>query len=210
MKRLLALGVAVGAAALSLQAPAASAATTTTCDGTLTGTYDAVLVPAGATCVLDGATVTGHVRVQSGGTLKATGSTLGSLHSEGARTVRLTDTDVSGNIKVSGTVRATVIGGQGCQVDPVVAGNVIVTNNLGNVAVCDLTVAHNLLVIGNDGRVGLYRNTVGDNIELADNSGLANRVRDNTVSVNLNCHDNSGKVLSSGNTAKMIMGQCTA
>lgn len=214
MKKTL-VGVLSGAACVaSLVGPtvaSASAATTTVCTGTLTGSYDRLVVPAGATCTLQGATVTGNVTVNGGGSLVTMNTTIGgNVMSRGAETVRLINTSVSGNIMVSRTTGVVRIGSKGCRVDPQAAGNLMLKWNLGNVAVCDMSIGHNLAVFGTAGRVGLYRNTVGNNTLVFRNTGLANRVRSNTIRGNLNCRGNTNKVISARNSAAHIMGQCTA
>jgi hypothetical protein len=204
--------LATGVIAVSLYAGSAGAAgkTTTQCDGTLSGTYDKVVVPNGATCVLDGATINGSLTVGSGSSLYSTSSTIsGNVTSRDAVTVRLLDTDLGHNVMISGTSGLVKLGNKGCQVDPSAALNVKVQGNQGNVAIRDMTIGRNLMVSGNAGRTGLFRNTVGNGVKVFNNTGLANRVRDNTIRGNLNCHGNV-KVLSSGNTAHRLLGQCTA
>jgi len=175
------------------------------------GGFDRIVVPDGATCNLDGATVTGSVTVGTGSSLYTMGATIGgNVMSRDAATVRLIDSDLGHNVMITGTTGAVRIGSKGCKVDPAAALNVEVKNNLGNVAICDMSIGRNLIVTGNAGRTGLFRNTVGNNTLLFRNTGLANRVRDNTITNNLNCRHNTDKVISSGNTAGQIMGQCKA
>ncbi len=214
MKRTI-VAVLSGAACVAAMAGPAMAstpnATTTTCTGTLTGSYDRVVVPDGATCTLHGATVTGNITVGIGSSLYTMNSTIGgNVMSRNAATVRLINTSIGHNVMVRGTTGIVRIGSKDCRVDPSAAGNLMLKFNLGNVAVCDMTVGHNLAVLGNAGRVGLYRNMVGNNTLVFRNTGLANRVRNNTVTGNLNCRGNVDKVISARNTAAAIMGQCTA
>lgn len=67
---------AVSVAALAAIPDAATAATT--CSGTLTGDIrGSVVVPSGASCVLDHANLSGKVKMKRGSTLSSTDSTLG-------------------------------------------------------------------------------------------------------------------------------------
>ncbi len=160
---------------------------------------------------MDGATVTGSVTVGAGSSLYTMGATIGgNVMSRDAATVRLIDSDLGHNVMITGTTGAVRIGSKGCKVDPAAALNLKVKKNLGNVAICDMSVGRNLMVKGNAGRTGIFRNVVGNNVMLYGNTGSANRVRDNSVTQNLHCKGNAHKVISSGNTAKKIMGQCKA
>jgi len=190
--------------------PDSAANVATECTGTLKGTFDRIVVPGGAMCRLVDATVIHNVVVAPDGALHAMSSTLGSFDARSAAMVRLTDTDVLGDVDVRGTVGVTAIGGTDCVVDPLIQGNLEVKAALGNVALCDLTVRNNIIVNGNAGRVGIFRNVVGNNIEVFNNTGLANRIRNNTIRQKLDCHDNTGTVISTGNTAAQFLGQCTA
>jgi cytoskeletal protein CcmA (bactofilin family) len=73
------------------------------CDGSIGAeTVENVEVPAGATCRLDGTTVTGNVRVRRDATLDARGVTVdGDVQGENARAVNVTmSSSVDGNIQV--------------------------------------------------------------------------------------------------------------
>src|SRR4051794_17785354 len=188
-------------AGLMFTSPASAVGQATECTGTLTGTFDRILVPAGATCRLVDATVVHNVVVGADASIHTKTSTLGSFDSRSSAMVRLTDTDVLGDVDVRGTTGVTVIGSAGCQVDPLINGNLEVKATLGNVALCDLNVRNNIIVDGNAGRVGIFGNVVGNNIEVFGNTGPANRVRGNTIREKLDCHGNTGRVISDGNTA---------
>jgi len=204
--------IAVAAlAAGGIFASPASAATTTECTGTLSGTYDRIVVPAGETCTLDGATVNSNVTVKSGGSLYTSNATIGgNVMSRDAATVRLIDTNIDHNVMISGTTGTVKIGSAGCKVDPSAAGNLMLKGNLGSIAICDMTIGHNVALIGNEGRIGAFRNIVGNNGLFFDNTGPATRVRDNQLDQNLNCRNNTQRVIASGNTAHKLLGQCTA
>lgn len=168
-----------------------------------------IVVPAGATCRLHRATVTSNVTVGAGSSLYTSAATIGgNLMSRGDARVRLIGTNISHNVMITGTTGSTKIGSKGCKVDPIAAGNLMFKFNSGTIAICDVSVGHNLTLMANSGRIGAFRNAVGNNGLLFRNTGLANRLRDNTVTVNINCRGNTGRVITSGNTATQLMGQC--
>src|SRR3954463_13758724 len=115
MKKLIYAAVAAACCTAVVALPEAASSQTTECTGTLNGTYDRILVPAGATCTLAGATVSKNLTVEQGAWLFAHQSSIGgNLMSRDAKTVRVIDTNVDRNLMVSGTVNITKIGGKGC------------------------------------------------------------------------------------------------
>lgn len=90
MKRLIVAIAAVGLAAIGL-ATAPAAVASGTCTGTITGTTGPLIVPPGATCELDGATVNGSVTVQTDATLEVYGSThiTGAVTANSAREIHI-------------------------------------------------------------------------------------------------------------------------
>lgn len=178
-------GAASGVLALATASPA-SAVTATECSGTLTGTYAAVVVPDGATCTLDGATVKGNVTLGVGATLMADGATV-RLNVKGvdAKTVQLIDTAVWGQIHLRRTTGPIIIGTAGCKVDPIADGNINLQNNFGPIAICMMTVKNNIILHNNHKTIGVFGNTVGNNIQVVGNNNKAIRLRVNTVGGNL-------------------------
>ncbi|MDQ4008835.1 MAG: hypothetical protein M3211_12135, partial [Actinomycetota bacterium] len=86
------------------------------CDGSIgRRVVERVVVPAGATCRLNGTTVRHNVVVGHGETLIARNATiLGSVQATvGPRSVRLLDTDVVGNIHVREATGRVIIGNAG-------------------------------------------------------------------------------------------------
>jgi len=204
--------VAVSAVAVAgLYAVPASAAMATECTTTLSGTYDKIVVPDGATCTLDGATVVKGVRAGAGSSLYTMNATIGgNVMTRDAYTVQIIDTNVGHNIKVSGTTDLTKIGDAACTVDPSAARNLMVKGNSGPTAICSMTVGNNIAVFNNTGTVGVFRNTTDNNLLVFGNSGKGTRLRDNTVGINLNCEDNtSPKFVNVRNTVGgQMLGQC--
>lgn len=81
----------------------------TTCSGTLIGTYDNVIVDGGA-CTLDGAIVRGSVLVRNGGTLTAIGSTVvaGDVRADSGGNILLDQVTVLGDVTLTGSGDVTV------------------------------------------------------------------------------------------------------
>ena len=178
--------------AAALFPAAVSAATLTVCTGTLTGgTYENVKVPAGALCTLDDAHVTGSITVREGGTLVTDDSLVDmNVIARDAASVELIDTVVLGEINLQRTSGRIVIGSEGCAVDPVADGNIVLLDNEGTVAVCYMTL-RNLIVQGNSRSVGLFNNDVSNDLVVTQNSGPAIRLRDNTVGHNVRITQNT-------------------
>ena len=192
------------------------------CSGTYTGgTYDAVTVPDGATCILEGVEAK-SIRVGAGATLWTDETSVKlNVFSRRASSVRLIDTTVGGEVNIHRTNGDIVIGPDGCRVDPVVDGNINLQNNTGTIAVCFMTV-RNLIVQNNHGRIGLFDNVTSNNLIIGQNTGAAIRaarndvgrnilvknndvskiilIKDNTVEGNLNCVSNSPVPTHTGNT----------
>jgi hypothetical protein len=208
MKRLV-IAVVTVLGCVGLLASPAAAKTTTECNGTLSGTYDRILVPDGATCTLDGATVTGNVTAGAGSSLFTSNATIGgNVMTRDSLTVQIIRTDVGHNIMVTGTTGLTKIGGEMCKIDPSTALNLMVKGNSGNTAICSESIGRNFVANGNSGSVSLFRSTVGNNALVFDNTGNGTRLKFNAVSINLNCHGNTGKLVLKENTAKQFLDQC--
>lgn len=68
------LGLALIMTLAGLVGASPASAATKYCNGTLTGTYDRVIVGSGSTCTLSGATVRHNVVVQAGGGVSTPGT----------------------------------------------------------------------------------------------------------------------------------------
>lgn len=159
-------------------------ATATECTSTLEGgTFDEIVVPDGATCKLFGVVVEGDVTVGEDAKLVTRGQTQigGDVASDGARSVLLIDTDVLGDIDLTGTTGAIVIGSAGCAVDPIAGGSIRLIGNFGTIAVCEMTVGGSLIARNNRSSLGLFDNDVTDNLIVKNHRGYAIWVKGNTV-----------------------------
>jgi hypothetical protein len=145
------------------------------------GNYDAVDVPAGATCTINNGTVnvtTGGVTVNSGATFFVAGAPVsslviasGSLNSTNANTIEVSSAHVHGNVHLNGTT-----GGDAIFTDSFVGGTLAVKNSS---------------VVG----IVLDRNTVGgsliDETNQCFNEGGCNSIVSNTIGANLVCTGNT-------------------
>ncbi len=192
----LVFALALVAGAIGLAPGAAMAATTTECTGTLTGVQDGnIRVPDGATCTLEGVSVTGSIRVGAGATLLTDDSTVDmNVIARDAASVQIIDTVVLGEINLQRTSGAIVIGAEGCAVDPVADGNIVLINNEGTIAVCFMTL-RNLVVQGNTKRIGLFDNTISNDLVVTQNSGAAIRIARNDVGNNIRIQQNTSSKL---------------
>ena len=188
----LAFVLALGAAAIGLAPGAVTAATATPCSGTLSGgVYESLNVPAGATCTLEGVSVAGSMRVGGGATLVANDSTIAmNVIGNRAASVQMMDTVVLGEINLQRTTGAIVIGADGCAVDPIADGNIVLLNNSGPILVCLMSL-RNLLVQGNTNAVLLFDNVISNNLVVTQNSGPAVRIRGNAVGGSILVQQNS-------------------
>ena len=183
-------------------AGSAAAVETIICDNTattaLTGTLEGtVVVPEGASCFIEDATVTGAFRA---------------IHSPGV--VSLIDTHVlsQGGIFVKGATRRVTIGSDGCRVDPYAGRNLKVFDSR-NVAICEMGIRNNLMVKRSTGRVMVRDNYACNNLMVTDNVVLGLRVLDNRYTRNLmverNTVENSTVVRDNVDTGESV-NECRA
>lgn len=193
----------------------------TTCDGSLSGTFGNIVVPAGGGCLLTDSIVNGNIAVQAGailmidftmvnGNISATDPQVvrlqhrvdvhGNVSITGASgfldiaPVAICGVHIDGNLKIADSAIAILVGGVAC--GPLDGSNVV----SGNVTIEDNDVANAFYV---------QNNTIGKNMTIDGNTGAATKnVSDNAVTGNLNCSDNDAPLVVSGNTAKKLNGQC--
>jgi hypothetical protein len=207
-------------------------ASSSSCDGTYTGTFSGDLkVSSGQTCIFTGGGVTGHV-TQTGGNLTLTNATVGGnvlLHGgtfsigpfttiggnleilnipESTSTNEVCTTHVKGNMRLQDIGTSIQIGSTA----PTCGGNAIGGNlraqdNTGSTGIYGNSVAGNLHLQNNQSATQIYSNNVGKNLLLQGNSG-STQVFSNIVVDNLHCENNSS-ISGGGNTAKKKKkGQC--
>jgi hypothetical protein len=156
----------------------------TRCRGPLGAvTVGDLVVPAGATCTLDGTTVRGNIDVRSGATLDATGvSVRGNIQSDGHAAV-----GVDGASRIAGSIQLQRGG----------AFNIL-----------DTAVGGDIQVAENRGASSLDANTVGDDVHvIRHRDGVS--ITDNQIDGNLQCRDNVPAPTGGGNVVQgNVDGQC--
>jgi hypothetical protein len=142
-----------------------------------------VIVPSGASCTLEGVTITGNLKVEPRGILTArTVNIGGSIQADEHRRVTITtNSQVTGDVQIK----------QG-----------------GNARVVGTRVGGTLEVESNTGTHFLSRNTVSGDMKVNANTGTSTTVQFNRINGNLQCQDNIPAPVGTGNTASLKEGQC--
>lgn len=223
-KKLLGCALAmVVAAAL----PSSAAAGDTRCRGALTGTFDNVVVPKNADCILTGSTVAGNVTVRRGASLLSQANRIaGNLEGDEPRFVGSQFDRIGGNFDVTGA-RGPGFFFQGLSVNVFVCGSTLEKGNIavektrgGTVAVgtttpfCagndvggDIIVQENLIPPFELLFVDL--NNVGGDLQVFKNRGMGFKsVVGNEVRENVQCKENDDPFLGGPNFAQKAEDQC--
>jgi hypothetical protein len=159
------LGAATAVIALVVGGAGTALAEETRCRGTIGGrTVDNLKVPAGATCILEGTTVKGTIKVARGATLRAY------------------DVRVVGNVQAENSRRVVVRRGSriGGSVQVVQGGSALIRGNRINA---------DILFDDQGRRVAAIRNHVGGNVQAFQNTGGVEIAR-NVIDGNLQCKEN--------------------
>ncbi len=190
-----------------IASPAAGAAPATVCtDALAPGTYNSVVVPAGATCLSDGPiTIRGGLEIGAGATFvlgseqsTATGTINGGVHATNPASVQIHFATINGGIDIQG--------GSGP-----FGGPFDITWN----AIEDNTIHGGATVDGYNGFwFGFIRNTVSGTVSLTNNvlqDPDGNEYVTNTIHGSLNCSGNSpaAQVGDSEGSPNVVTGQQT-
>jgi len=156
------------------------------CTGAMSGPITSNLdVPKGASCNLEAASVNGNLSVGKGGSLTMTNSV------------------VRGNSDCAGCSGANVA-------NSTVLGNLGVTNASAGSTILSSFVTGNLGIANSGpGTFTIGSNIVNGNVGLSNNKG-SSTVTFNTIGGILTCSNNAPAPSSSGNTARLKVGQCTS
>ena len=164
--------LAVGGALLLPAVPAS--AEERVCRGTIgAASVDNLLVPQDATCILNGTSVEGTVKVKRGATLNASGiHVIGNVQAENARKVVLRDRS-----RIGGSVQ-------------IVQGDVarIIRARIGG----------DILFDDQDGALAANRNRIGGNLQAFQNTGGV-AINNNRIDGNLQCKENTPGPTGGGN-----------
>lgn len=223
--------VTAASSALLSVAPHPASAEQVECTGSVTaGSYRHLVVPEGATCVLQRSVVTGNVRVLPGGTFVAEASAIGGA---------IVGHDVNRIMVGRSTIGRNIVvhGGQPVSPPPVavsvcgtsIAGNVIVQQVTGGIGLRTYIPGFDSPV-GIGARCGSVRNEIGGNLIVSNNVSFRALVQNNVVHGNMLvvqnagpgpktftgnqvagtivCIDNDEPFTASGNQAASTSGQC--
>jgi cytoskeletal protein CcmA (bactofilin family) len=183
------------------------------CTRTLSGSFDDVTVPVGASCALEHATIHGNIKVLEDAQLYVSGSRVhGNIQGDRARVVQVAGGQVDGDIQIFGGVSpsaagavidGTVVTSGNIQVQRMQTGRILIRDafvHTGNIQVTENVVGERLEIV---------HNVVGANLQVFANSGTGEKtVAGNDVSQILQCAENSPPFTGSPNTAGATEGQC--
>jgi hypothetical protein len=150
--------------------PAAALAEETTCTGTITGSHDNVVVPQGATCTINDASLNGSVYVQRGGGVTISGRTYinGNVQSEdGGAYVRTTGSSVTigGNVQIKYNFQSSSF-----QSGTTIQGSLQYVENTGFLSVSGVFIGSDLQLFSNTGGASLVRNVIRQNMQCKENN----------------------------------------
>lgn len=182
------------------------------CTRDVTGRFENLIVPAGATCLVVDALVRGNVQVGRGASVVVRNSEVrGNVEGVGSRSLDVNGGRVIGNIKVTegshpaGSV-ARIDGGV------VVGGDIQIAESFGAwIRVFDAQVDGNIQVVENrtESELDLDGNRVRGNIQVFKNQGQgAQLVRHNWSDQSIQCKENRGSFVGSPNRAGDFEDQC--
>ena len=235
MRRVLALFALLTTAFVVLVVAPGAAAGDTPCIGMLSGTYDNVVVPPGATCSLIGATVNGNVKALENSKLVINGSTVhGDVDGDAADSVQLVSSSVGGNVTITGggpAAGALPAGGLFCTTagnlceaavgDTRVGGNVHILKMVGSIRVGSIIIPSfgvpfpfgNVQVEDNDVPSGddlvIAFNTIPHNLQVYKNTGLSSKTVFNNTAGTIQCFENALPFAGTGNNGTKEEGQCS-
>lgn len=200
----------------------ARAADSVTCSSTISGgTLPNVVVPAGQTCTITGATINGNVLGEiDSKTFIITSTINGNVEGQDAEMIQLINVIVNGNVGI--------VGGEVDDVTPFtfdyaicgtqVTGNVSITGSGGDAFVytspnCGSRTTQidgNLRIEGNTARVRMIGIIVGNNATILNNTSATEKTLINSsIGKNLTCSGNADPLTVDSNTAgKKLIGQC--
>jgi hypothetical protein len=234
MKVKLLVLAALAAAVATLAATPVAQAGDTTCIGTLVGTHDNVVVPSGATCVLNGTQVRGNVKALPNSRLQVNSANIrGDLDGDQADYVQIVSSTIGGNVSLIGGGPATGVlppGGFFCTVvgnlceasvlGTTVMGNVHIEKVTGSVRVGsvlipafgfpvpngNVQVYDNNITAGDDLVVAF--NTVRQNIQVYKNRGPGSKTVTQNTADTIQCFENMLPFVGGPNGTAKKQGQC--
>lgn len=184
------------------------------CRGTVTGSFENVYVPEGATCTITGAVVKGNILAKDRARLYVHETTTGgNIDGVEAAIVHVRGGSLEGSIQAqdgrsTGTVGVRVYGGTVLS-----QGNITIKKmNTGSISITDAILRKGNIQVQENTvgtRLEILRNTVAQNLEVFVNTGAgAKVVTGNRVGQKLTCKDNRAPFTGAPNTAGDYEGQC--
>lgn len=185
------------------------------CSEVLTGTFDDITIPAGATCTVRDAVVQGNIKALENSRLYVFDTRVdGNIQGDEAAIVQVNGGTVSGDIQIQdgrsgGELGASVVGttvtGGNIQIEKMRTGRVVVRDARvlkGDIQVTENTTSGALQVLDNRVSEG--------NLQVFKNVGAGARtVRGNIVSQDLQCGENAALFTGGPNSAGDVEGQCS-
>ena len=184
------------------------------CTGTLTGTFDNVTVPVGATCTLVNSTVEGNVKALEDARLFMSDNHVrGNVEGDKARIVQVSGGTVDGNIQIkdgsspselgAAVTGGTVVTGGDIQIEKMSTGRVLVED--ARVLKGNIQITENVAGTA----IEILRNDVAQNLQVFKNRGGGSKsVTGNAVGQDLQCKENLAPFAGGPNTAGETEGQC--
>jgi hypothetical protein len=187
----------------------AASAASVNCTGSLTGTFDSVIVPANTECDVGAATINGSINVQAGASLVMYGpaTVKGNINAYGSYVVEIYNQPPPESPTLVTNKNATVAGKSEVVASNNVLGNVNISNYTLGVLICGAYVGGNVLITGSQGPEvffgGSYEsgsvcdqygggNVVAGAVSIQNSNTYAFNVSDNVVGHGMNVSGNFG------------------
>jgi hypothetical protein len=182
------------------------------CRRSVTGRFDNVIVPSGATCSITDGLVRGNVVVERGATmtLRRT-SVVGNVQGSTSRAVSIDGGRIGGDVQVTNAVHRT---GTGVSIrgGTIISGDLqIEKSDVSEIRVVDAVVSGNVQLVENHTGTSLSveMNRVRGDVQVFKNVGRASQVvRGNWSDQQIQCRENTGSFVGSPNRAADFEGQC--
>jgi hypothetical protein len=184
------------------------------CRGTVTGTFQDVIVPAGATCTIQGSTVNGNVLARERSRLFISATRVaGNIDGVAASVVQVKGGSVGGNIEVGDGSSPGEVG------VAVYAGTVLTRGDLrvrrmntGEIRIADIRLRNGSITVEENfvsSSLRVVRNFVAKDVTVRRNRGAGQKiVRNNEVLQTIKCEENAPPFVGGPNQAARAEGQC--
>lgn len=185
------------------------------CRSTVTGSFENIFVPEGATCTITNATVSGNILARDRSRLFVYETrTDGNIDGVEAAVVHVRGGVIGGSIQAQDGRSPAAVGVRIYGGTVLTQGNITIQKmTTGTISIVDARLLKGNIQVQENStatRLEVLRNQVAQNIEVFVNSGPgAKFVTSNTVSQKLSCKENSRPFTGRPNTAGDVEGQCS-